>query len=135
MKQTTSCTAARIHKRFRLDPDAAAEVAPGRGACIASDRITVDGARIGFLYREEPDYPSDSGWRFWAGDESPAYADDAANFELFDVNTLANHDRDIVPLLDAPPGSAFARDPQGRLVPVPPPDELRPRRRRRARRP
>lgn len=125
------CPAALSEKRFRLDPAAAVALAPGRGACIASDRVTVDGARVGYLYREEPDFPSDSGWRFWAGDESPDYAADASNFELFDVNTIANCDRDIVPLLDAPPGSAFARDAEGRLAPAPAPDELRLRRGRR----
>ena len=123
------CPGSRSDKRFRLDPATVAEVAPGRGACIASDRVTVDGAPIGYLYREEPDFPSDSGWRFWAGDESPAYAEDAGNFELFDVNTIANYDREVVPLLDAPPGSAFARDAQGRLSPAPAPDELCLRRR------
>ncbi len=43
----------------------------GPAGCIASDRITVDGCRVGWCYRETPseNYP-DSGWRFFAGDES-----------------------------------------------------------------
>ena len=44
------------------------------GGCFASDRITVDGLPVGYMYREIPDGESpfgeyDSGWRFFAGDE------------------------------------------------------------------
>lgn len=41
--------------------------------CFATDRILVDGCKVGYMYREEPDSDSsmpDSGWRFNAGDES-----------------------------------------------------------------
>jgi hypothetical protein len=93
-------------------------VAPGRGACMASDRITVDGMPVGFMYRDVPEASGDSGWCFLAGDESQEYLDDTENLAIYDVNTIANYDPDIVPLLDAPEGSAFARDPEsGRLLP------------------
>ena len=36
--------------------------------------------------------------------------DDAANLAIYDVNTIANYDPEIVPLLDAPIGSAFERE-------------------------
>ena len=87
------------------------QLANDRGSCLASDRITVDGKPVGFMYHEEPDHRHDSGWRFLAGDEDDDYMSDAANFELYDVNTIANYDTDVVPLLDAPVGSAFIRDP------------------------
>jgi hypothetical protein len=32
---------------------------------------------------------------------------------MYDVNTIANYDGDIVPLLDSPPGSAFERAEDG----------------------
>ncbi len=35
---------------------------------------------------------------------------------LYDVNTIANYDPDIVPLLDTPFPVAFARDDEGRFV-------------------
>ena len=43
--------------------------------CIATDRITVDGLPVGYMYREKPEEGDpferyDSGWRFTAGDES-----------------------------------------------------------------
>jgi hypothetical protein len=93
-------------------------MAVGYGSCIATDRITVDGAKVGYCYRETPDDPSDSGWRFFAGDETEEYADDANNLALYDVNTIANYDSSIAPLLDAPAGSAFERDESGRLIPI-----------------
>jgi len=84
-------------------------IAPGRGSCIASDMILVDGQPVRYMYREAPDSEQDSGWRFFSGRESQEYSDDPSNFALYDVNTIANYDRAIVPLLDAPPGSAFER--------------------------
>ena len=62
------------------------------------------------MYREKGDTELDSGWRFLAGDESNEYVSDHTNFELCDVNTIANYDPEIIPLLDAPIGDAYARD-------------------------
>ncbi len=42
---------------------AAADMRPlaeGRGSCLASDRITVAGQPVGFMYREPPDHSIDS---------------------------------------------------------------------------
>ncbi len=107
------------HKSFRLSADQIKPIAVGFGACDASDRITVDGARVGYCYKEEPDGGPDSGWRFFAGDESQAYADDPNNFAMYDVNTIANYDPSITAVLEAPQGSAFERDADGQLVAVP----------------
>jgi len=106
-------------KRYRLRADEIREVAPGRGSCVASEEITVAGERVGYMYREMPDTDVDSGWRFFSGSESQEFADNAENFGLYDVNTIANYDASIISLLDAPPGSAFERDGAGAFVPVP----------------
>jgi hypothetical protein len=98
-------------KTFRLRADEIRQVAPGHGACFASDQITVSGQRVGFAYREEPDDDRDSGWRFFAGTETQEYADEASNFEIYDVNTIANYDPEIVPFLGAPVGSSIIREP------------------------
>jgi hypothetical protein len=115
-----------IEKKFKL---AAAEIKPlatGHGACFATDRITVDGRKVGFMYREAPDHEVDSGWRFLAGDESQDYMDDPDRHGVYDVNTIANYDPEIVPHLAAPAGAAFERDRRsGRFVAVefePPPE-------------
>ena len=110
-------------KAYKLQSSQIRPLARGRGSCVASDLITVQGLKVGFMYREPPDGDLDSGWRFLAGVETQAYLDDAANLALYDVNTVANYDPDVIPLLDAPPGSAFARDGSGAFVEVEPPGE------------
>ena len=62
-----------------------------------------------------------------AGDESQEHMDTTDNHEIYDVNTIANYDPDIIPLLDAPAGAAFARNPETsrfERVPFEPPDGL-----------
>lgn len=108
-------------KRFFLPASEIQPLAEGFGSCIASDRITVDGKAVGYMYREAPDSAIDSGWRFFAGDESQAYADQADNFAIYDINTIANHDRAIIDFLNAPIGCAYVRDSDGgfELEPMP----------------
>lgn len=100
-------------KRFRINGADIKKLAPGFGSCFATDRITVDGCPVGFMYREQPDDKIDSGWRFFAGDESQEYVDNAENLGIYDVNTIANFDREIIPYLSAEIGSAFGRNEDG----------------------
>jgi hypothetical protein len=97
-------------KRFALRADQIRPLAEGRGGCIATDMITVQGCKVGYMYREEPDNDIDSGWRFTAGRESEEYMDNPDNHGIYDVNTIANYDPEIIPFLDARPGSALERD-------------------------
>lgn len=55
----------------------------------------------------------DSGWRFFAGDESEAYAENPGNFAFHDINTIANYDPGIVVVIESPVGSVFERDGMG----------------------
>jgi len=80
---------------------------------IATDRIIVERQPVGFMYRDIPDNAHDSGWRFFAGDESQDYLDNAANLEIYDVNTIANYDSGIVPLLKAAARSKASRSAGG----------------------
>jgi hypothetical protein len=96
-------------KTFKLSRDQLRPIVSGYGAGIVSDMIMVEGLRVGFMYREAPDDNVDSGWRFFAGLETQEYADNADNFALYDINSVANYDPEIIPLLDAPQGSAFER--------------------------
>jgi hypothetical protein len=114
-------------RKFKLRADQIRTIAPGYGLCFATDRIMVEGQRVGFMYREAPDRDPDSGWRFLAGDESDAYLNNADNLALYDVNILANYDPDIIRLLDAPAGSAFERGEDGTFeeVDFEPPQEGR----------
>ena len=86
--------------------------------CIATDRITVDGLPVGYMYREKPEDGAwfggyDSGWRFTAGDESDEYMQTVENSGIYKLNTIRQYDPDIVPLLHAPYGTAYIRDENG----------------------
>ncbi|SKM37803.1 Protein of uncharacterised function (DUF2185) [Mycobacteroides abscessus subsp. abscessus] len=102
------------NKKFRLRAeDIVPGLAPADG-CMATDRILVDGTRVGYMYRDG------SGWVFTAGDETPEYLADPGHVNLLSLNEIANYDRSIVPYLQAPPGAAFIRhggafveDPEG----------------------
>ena len=88
----------------------------GPQGCFATNRITVDAQKIGYMYREEPDGDSDfpdSGWRFFAGDENEKYTDTPDNINIFSLNTICNYDSAIIPYLDAPYGSCFVRTENG----------------------
>ncbi|GBF70022.1 hypothetical protein LAWASA_2751 [Lawsonibacter asaccharolyticus] len=85
----------------------------GADGCIATNRITVEGYKVGYCYREKPDGGWDSGWRFTAGDESEAYMDDPNNAGIYKLNTICNDDPDIIPLLRTPAPCAFERDENG----------------------
>jgi hypothetical protein len=107
-----------LSKHFKLSADQIRPLATGRGGAIASDRITVDGRPVGYMYRTRSHNNLDSGWAFLAGDESEDYMAEANNHAIYDVNTIANYDPEIIPLLDAPVGSAYVRSSAG-LVPAP----------------
>ena len=82
----------------------------GPDGCIASDTITKEGWKVGYMYRDvpSPNMP-DSGWRFMKGDENEAYMDNPDNHHIFKLNTICNYDPDIIPYLDAPIGTHFIR--------------------------
>ena len=85
----------------------------GADGCIATNRITVEGYKVGYCYREKPDGDWDSGWRFTAGDESEEYMDDPNNAGIYKLNTICNDDPDIIALLHTPAPCAFERDENG----------------------
>lgn len=84
--------------------------------CLATDRIMVDGEKVGYMYREYPDFEGDSGWRFTCGDEDDEYMNNPKNSGIYELNSVANNDEDIIPLLDSPLGTAFYRDDSGKFV-------------------
>ena len=83
---------------------------PNGEGCLASDRITKDGFKVGYMYREEPDEGKpDSGWRFMAGNEDDEYINNPDNCHIFAINTICNYDPDIIPYINSEIGSAFIR--------------------------
>jgi hypothetical protein len=96
-------------KTFRLSASDIEPLVAGMGSCFATDRITVEGYPVRFMYREEPDNNIDSGWRFMSGFEDDEYMNNPNNHAIYDVNTIANYDPTIIPLLEQPPGTAFEK--------------------------
>ena len=96
-------------KKFFLAKESIKELVPQFGACLATDRITVEGRKVGYMYREKPKFPQDTGWRFFAGDEDQKYIDDLRNSSVYAVNTIANYDPDIIPYLFTTAPCAFEK--------------------------
>jgi hypothetical protein len=99
-----------VKKNFYIPASQIKKLMESKGFCFATDYITVDGKKVGYIYREEPDNSMDTGWRFMAGDESDEYIDNPENMGIYDENTIANYDPEIIPYLDSPIGSAYERD-------------------------
>ena len=56
-------------KNFKLKLEYGVRLVPSIGTCLATDKITVDGMQVGYMYRDYPHDEKDSGWRFIAGVE------------------------------------------------------------------
>ena len=80
----------------------------GPTGCLATDRILVDGAPVGYCYREAPCGDWDSGWRFTAGDESDEYMQNPRNSDIYTLNCLTNYDGNILSILATEAPCAFA---------------------------
>lgn len=82
----------------------------GPDGCIVSDKITKEGWKVGYMFREEPTpgFP-DSGWCFLAGNEDDEYMNNSDNHHTFTLNTICNYDPDIIPYLDSPVGTSYIR--------------------------
>lgn len=96
-------------KRFRIKEEDLVELVSKIAGCYATDKITVDGMPVGFMYRERPQEDWDSGWRFFSGTEEQEYVDDPNNSMIYNVNVIANYDRAIIPYLKMPIGTELER--------------------------
>lgn len=96
-------------KKFKISGQDIKQLIQSIGGCMATDKITVDSELVHFMYRDTPDFKDDSGWRFLSGTESQDYADNADNWAIYDVNTIANYDSSIIDYLDSPIGTELER--------------------------
>ena len=98
-----------IDKKFKIPGHKIIALIPHRKSCFATDKITVEGLPVGYMYREQPNDNIDTGWRFFSGTESQEYVDDPDNTCIFATNTIANYDPTIIPYLDLPPGTELEK--------------------------
>ena len=89
---------------------------PNGDGCIVSDKITKEGYKVGYMYRNKPNskYP-DSGWQFLVGNEDEDYMKDNDNHHVWKLNSVCNYDEDIIPYLHSPIGTALIRVPGGKF--------------------
>ncbi len=99
-----------MSKKFKIPGEQIKRLLPPMGSCMATDRITVEGASVGYMYREAPSQDGDSGWCFFSGDESQDYLAKPDNIAIFDANTIANYDEKIIPYLNTPAPCAFEKN-------------------------
>jgi hypothetical protein len=96
-------------KDSKLKPEQQAVLMLDHGQCMATDKITVAGAVISYMYRENPNFEFDSGWRFFSGKETQANVNNPRNSGIHEVNTIANNDRAIIPYLQMLIGTELVR--------------------------
>ncbi|MCB9001179.1 MAG: DUF2185 domain-containing protein [Bacteroidales bacterium] len=95
--------------KYKIKPEDVKEIVAGTRYCYASDRVSVDGLPVGYMYREKPEDEDDSGWRFYSGTETEEYVEDEYHFMMFDLNYIANCDPTIVPYLKTKVGAELER--------------------------
>jgi hypothetical protein len=74
---------------------------PATGNCVISNTI-IEGSKVGFMYREEPEDGTDSGWRFLSGSETQQYVNNPKNSKICDISVISELDPAIVPYLHLP---------------------------------
>lgn len=97
------------NKKFKLQAHEIKDVIAPMGGCMATDKITVDGLPVKYMYRQESNFDHDSGWVFLSGTETQDYLDDHTNTMIYEVNTIANYDQAIIPYLELPVGTDLER--------------------------
>lgn len=83
---------------------------PDTATCVVTEVITSEGKAVGYMYRDDPVSPTDSGWRFLTGHESEAYMEQPLHYITKPISWILAHHPDVAPHLDAEVGVAFARD-------------------------
>lgn len=71
---------------------------------IVSNKIIHGNETVNWLYREEADKESDSGWRIFHGDEDENYMSNYENFTICSLEFVLEKHNYIEHLLDKPMG-------------------------------
>lgn len=76
---------------------------------MATKAIMEDKAKVGYMFREACDFPEDSGWRIFTGQESLDFIDVDDNIDIYDLSQILSKDADIEEFLDHPVGTELER--------------------------
>ncbi len=73
-------------------------------------KVLEEKSEIGFAYREQPDNETDSGWRFFSGNESQEYVDNVDNIIVLSINEIIQLDESIKTILNNEINTAFEKE-------------------------
>ena len=80
------------------------------GLCLATRAIIESETKVGYMFREKPDFDEDTGWRFFTGEESLDFIDDDDNIEVYEVSQILKKDESIREYLESPVGTEWEKD-------------------------
>ncbi|GAC07070.1 immunity protein Imm33 domain-containing protein [Paraglaciecola chathamensis] len=84
--------------------------------CFVTHNILHQDQPVGFLYREQPEYDDDSGWRITAGNETDEYMLDPSNSSYVSLGAVLRKDDSFLALTESDIGMAFIKDDEGNFV-------------------
>ena len=76
---------------------------------MVSNKILQEDEPVGWVYREGPDGPGDSGWRILSGNEDEDYLKDVEHVSIFPLSSVMELCPDLVPLLPSAVGTRLER--------------------------
>lgn len=80
------------------------------GFVMATEMLIKEKRPVKFMYRETPDQPGDSGWRFFCGEEDDEYLSCPEHIGIYDIKTVLSCSSDILDLLSSEIGACYGRD-------------------------
>lgn len=80
------------------------------GFVLATKMLVDNKRKVRFMYHEKTTNPQDSGWRFFCGDEDDDYVNNPDNIAIYDINTILEIDKSILPYLSCAIGTALERE-------------------------
>lgn len=76
---------------------------------FVSKKITEEGWKVGYMYRDEPNHEQDSGWVLMAGNEDDEYTEDSHNLQVMSVHSVMQFDDTVWKYITAPVGTRLIR--------------------------
>ena len=76
---------------------------------FVTKKLVEENSKIGFAYREKPDNETDSGWRFFTGNEEQESVDNPDNLLLYSIEDIIKLDDSIKSILNSEINTAFEK--------------------------
>jgi hypothetical protein len=80
-----------------------------QGYVIANKMVMTGKLPLLRVYREKPDEVGDTGWRIFSGTEDESFANEPANFGIYDIKEVVALDETVKEILGAPAGVEYVK--------------------------